>query len=215
MLNKEVQTSSERYLSTLDLYFNPYERGAYNYTTDFADFYRNPRKVWGGMTQRVTEGYTDFDVKNIEFVEFIFRPFTEHTSGDAGPDAKLYIDMGSISEDLIPNGKINTEDALETDQISRAALDILKMSRLPEGLRNQTINIDPDTKRTEDLGIGASDNRWTVELWGTNITDTEYVQVGFDAPLQGLFPDPGNPLNTFNAFLGAPRMYGVTFRVRY
>lgn len=65
------------------------------------------------------------------------------------------------------------------------------------------------------VGIGASDNRWTVELWGTNITDTEYVQVGFDAPLQGLFPDPGNPLNTFNAFLGAPRMYGVTFRVRY
>ncbi|TYT23934.1 TonB-dependent receptor [Luteimonas viscosa] len=65
------------------------------------------------------------------------------------------------------------------------------------------------------FGFGASDDRWMVELWGTNITDTEYVQVGFDAPLQGLFPDPGNPLNTFNAFPAAPRMYGVTFRVRY
>ncbi|WP_202840231.1 TonB-dependent receptor [Luteimonas saliphila] len=65
------------------------------------------------------------------------------------------------------------------------------------------------------VGFGASDNRWMVELWGTNITDTEYVQVGFDAPLQGLFPDPGNPLNTFNAFPAAPRMYGVTLRVRY
>jgi len=65
------------------------------------------------------------------------------------------------------------------------------------------------------LGIGAEDSRWVVELWGTNITDTEYVQVGFDAPLQGLFPDPGNPLNTFNAFPAAPRMYGVTLRVRY
>jgi len=65
------------------------------------------------------------------------------------------------------------------------------------------------------LGIGAADRRWMVELWGTNITDTDYVQVGFDAPLQGLFPDPGNPLNTFDAFLGAPRMYGVTLRVRY
>ena len=65
------------------------------------------------------------------------------------------------------------------------------------------------------FGIGASDSRWMVELWGTNITDTEYVQVGFDAPLQGLFPDPGNPLNTFNAFPAAPRMYGVTLRVRY
>ncbi|NLA68742.1 MAG: TonB-dependent receptor [Gammaproteobacteria bacterium] len=65
------------------------------------------------------------------------------------------------------------------------------------------------------IGIGSSNNRWMVELWGTNITDEEYVQVGFDGPLQGLFPDPGNPFNTFNAFLGAPRMYGVTLRVRY
>lgn len=65
------------------------------------------------------------------------------------------------------------------------------------------------------FGFGASDNRWMVELWSTNITDTDYVQVGFDGPLQALFPDPGNPLNTFNAFPAAPRMYGVTFRVRY
>ncbi|QDH71749.1 TonB-dependent receptor [Lysobacter alkalisoli] len=65
------------------------------------------------------------------------------------------------------------------------------------------------------FGFGASDNSWMVELWGTNLTDTDYVQVGFDAPLQGLFPDPGNPFNTFNAFPGAPRMYGVTLRVRY
>src|SRR3546814_3081828 len=28
------------------------------------------------------------------------------------------------------------------------------------------------------VGIGASDNRWSLELWGTNITDTEYVQGG-------------------------------------
>jgi len=41
------------------------------------------------------------------------------------------------------------------------------------------------------------------------------VQVGFDGPLQNLFPDPGNPFNTYNAFPAAPRMYGVTFRVRY
>ena len=65
------------------------------------------------------------------------------------------------------------------------------------------------------LGVGAADGRWVVELWGTNITGTDYVQVGFDAPLQGLFPDPSNPLNTFNAFPGAPRMYGVTLRLHY
>ena len=65
------------------------------------------------------------------------------------------------------------------------------------------------------FGIGRSDNRWMLEFWGTNVTDTEYAQVGFDGPLQNVSPVPGNPFNTYNAFLGAPRMYGVTLRVRY
>ncbi|WP_407352212.1 TonB-dependent receptor [Luteimonas sp. R10] len=66
------------------------------------------------------------------------------------------------------------------------------------------------------LGFGARDRRWMVELWGQNIFDEDYVQVGFDGPLQAVgSPQPGDPLNTYNAFLGAPATYGVTFRLRY
>lgn len=54
--------------------------------------------------------------------------------------------------------------------------------------------------------LGAQDKRWTVELWGQNLTDKTYKQVGFDAPLQA---------GSWNAFLGAPRTYGVTLRVQY
>jgi outer membrane receptor protein involved in Fe transport len=63
--------------------------------------------------------------------------------------------------------------------------------------------------------LGADSKRWTVELWAQNLFDEEYVQVGFDAPLQNVSPTPGNPFNSYNAFLGAPRTYGVTFRVMY
>ena len=56
------------------------------------------------------------------------------------------------------------------------------------------------------LGIGSQDKRWMLEFWGQNLTDETYKQVGFDAPLQ-----PG----AWNAFLGAPRTYGVTLRVQY
>ncbi|MDN5780885.1 MAG: TonB-dependent receptor [Luteimonas sp.] len=56
------------------------------------------------------------------------------------------------------------------------------------------------------LGFGSQDKRWMVELWGQNLTNETYKQVGFDAPLQ-----PG----AWNAFLGAPRTYGVTLRVQY
>ena len=72
------------------------------------------------------------------------------------------------------------------------------------------------------VGFGARNKRWMVELWGLNIFDEEYVQVGFDGPLQAVgSPLPnsehgaGDPLNTYNAFLGAPATYGVTFRFNY
>jgi outer membrane receptor protein involved in Fe transport len=65
------------------------------------------------------------------------------------------------------------------------------------------------------IGFGRADKRWMVELWGLNVTDEDYAQVGFDAPLQNINAVPGNPLNSYNAFLGAPATYGVTFRVNY
>jgi len=82
---------------------------------------------------------------------------------------------------------------------------------------------DLDVEKAQDaftvvnarLGFGRDDNRWMVELWAQNLFDEEYVQVGFDAPLQNVSPVPGNPFNSYNAFLGAPRTYGVTFRVAY
>lgn len=65
------------------------------------------------------------------------------------------------------------------------------------------------------IGFGAENKRWMVELWGQNIFDEEYVQVGFDGPLQTANAIPNDPRNTYNAFLGAPATYGVTFRVSY
>ena len=56
------------------------------------------------------------------------------------------------------------------------------------------------------VGIGAKNRRWMVEAWALNLFDEEYTQVGFDAPLQ---------TGSWNAFLGAPRTYGVTLRVSY
>ena len=66
------------------------------------------------------------------------------------------------------------------------------------------------------IGIGARDRGWQLELWGVNILDEDYVQVGFDGPLQAPgAPTPGDPSNTYNAFLGAPATYGVTLRFQF
>jgi iron complex outermembrane recepter protein len=77
---------------------------------------------------------------------------------------------------------------------------------------NTGSDLDPQKKQegytvaNARVSIGAPDDRWSVELWSQNLTDEEYVQVAIDTPLQ---------TGSWNAFLGAPRTYGVTFRVKY
>ena len=56
------------------------------------------------------------------------------------------------------------------------------------------------------ISLGGRNRDWAVELWGQNLTNAEYMQVAFDAPLQ---------TGSWNAFLGQPRSYGVTLRWRY
>ena len=65
------------------------------------------------------------------------------------------------------------------------------------------------------VGFGAEDEKWMVELWAQNLTDEEYYQVVFDATLQGSSTGPGVSTSTINAFLGAPRTYGVTARFKF
>lgn len=74
--------------------------------------------------------------------------------------------------------------------------------------------------------LGTEDERWTAEFWVQNLTDEEYVQVAYNAPLQGsafqttvqpngTFYNPALDTQTYNAFLGAPRTYGATLRFKY
>ena len=56
------------------------------------------------------------------------------------------------------------------------------------------------------LGIGSVDGKWTVEAWGANLTNKGIYQVAFDAPFQ---------YQQIDAFLGDPRTYGITLRVKF
>ena len=76
------------------------------------------------------------------------------------------------------------------------------------------------------IGIGSVDRRWTVELWAQNLTNVNYKQVVLNAPLQGTgFQSTVQPngsyynasldSNTYDAFMGTPKTYGMTLRVKY
>jgi outer membrane receptor protein involved in Fe transport len=69
------------------------------------------------------------------------------------------------------------------------------------------------------IGIEGPDDMWGIEFWGQNIFNKNYVQVAFDAPLQGQGTTRGveagfYPVSTqlYGAFLGEPRTFGITLR---
>ena len=72
------------------------------------------------------------------------------------------------------------------------------------------------------LGVRGPDNSWSVELWAQNLFDQDFMQVAFDAPVQGSGTERGvlqgfYPRSTqlFGAFLGEPRTFGITFRANF
>jgi iron complex outermembrane recepter protein len=83
---------------------------------------------------------------------------------------------------------------------------------------------DLDAEKAQDgfvtvngrIGFGDQDDKWGIDFFVRNLFDQKYQQVAFDAPLQGA----GNRqalinTQTFNAFLGDPRTFGVTIRSKF
>jgi iron complex outermembrane recepter protein len=63
------------------------------------------------------------------------------------------------------------------------------------------------------IGIGPPDGKWAFEVWGENLADKGYFQVAFDSPFQGLAVPGFN--NQIDSFVGDPRTFGATIRVKF
>lgn len=146
-------TEAEKRATTFNLFFDPTDRGPYNYSTDFDRFIdpQQRKKLWGGITQKLGEGYNDFTTQNIEFIEFIFAPIGETNN----PDAKLVVNLGSISEDVLPNARLNTEDGLSTTEVNGGNELLDGWGRIGGGSLNNILALEEDeaNRPTEDLGL--------------------------------------------------------------
>ena len=84
----------------LDYVFMPDTPGTYNYNPILTD----PKKTWGGMMTVLPPTATDLQAQNINYIEFYLN------LREVPPGSKLYIDLGRISEDVLANGVLGTED---------------------------------------------------------------------------------------------------------
>lgn len=140
ILPQEIFTQRDRTLVTtnepiFDLAFYPEERGPYNFNpmavpsgSDHAEFtLPDAPRNWGGISRAITTN-VDFIATNVEYLEFwLLDPFID--SGDnggvndgnsvrnfaTGEGGSLFFNLGSVSEDLMRDGRHAFENGLPDD----------------------------------------------------------------------------------------------------
>jgi len=97
-------SSQQQNVIVLDLVYNPASKGYYNYNENWDPNSDSTYKNWGGFEHLISSTANNLVDQKIEFVEFWAK------IENAPSNAKLYIDLGQIDEDVIPNNRLNTED---------------------------------------------------------------------------------------------------------
>jgi cell surface protein SprA len=108
--NKDVAQSLQT-TSVMDLVFDPTRRGMYNMDPAFENL-PDRGSVWGGMMRALSFYSTNLDEENIDYIEITMR--VDNLDELDLSRTHLYVDLGQISEDVIPNLSLNTEDGITT-----------------------------------------------------------------------------------------------------
>jgi cell surface protein SprA len=102
---KKQVGSANQQLTVLDLRYYPTTRGQFNYGTNLSSTL-TPQRNWGGIMKPLSASAVNLTKENIGFIEIWLR--VDRVPADK--TAKLIIDLGVISEDVIPNRKLDSED---------------------------------------------------------------------------------------------------------
>ena len=154
---KQSSTGQINTIPTFDLAYYPMVRGPYNFTpTGFnsSGNLLNPRNRWGGIFRKLET--TDFETLNIEFIElWVLDPFL-YKPNSLGGD--LYFNLGSISEDILKDGRKSLENGLPPDG-DRTRTDPTIWGKVPK-LQPvvQVFDNNPSARKFQDIGLDGLTN---------------------------------------------------------
>ena len=181
-------------LPTLDLAFDPYERGLYNYNfndneIDSDGRLLNPRKSWAGIMRRVDQN--DFEAANIDYVEiWLMDPLMDNPN----LQGELLLHLGNVSEDILPDRRKSFENGLPTTPGNHQEIDTSQFGFIATSPQiNFAFDNDPNSRDRQDLGLdGLTDDE------ERDFFDTVYLKqlesnFGTNAPVyQKALTDPSN-----------------------
>ena len=148
-------------LITFDVAYYPTEKGPYNFDARPGSLMpdgklANPQKRWGGIMRAIDQ--TDFETSNVQYVEFWMQsPFLTNPGGSGG---QLYFDLGSVSEDILKDGRRLFENGLNTPANPSAIDSSSVWGRAPANQIQVTnaFSNDPSDRPYQDVGFDGLDD---------------------------------------------------------
>ncbi len=99
---------SDQQVTVMDFVYFPDSLGTFNWDPATGI---SPGQRWGGAQRLLSSTANNLVEQNIEFIEFWMR------IQDAPENVSMFLDLGLISEDVIPDNRLNTEDKNFNDAI--------------------------------------------------------------------------------------------------
>jgi cell surface protein SprA len=164
------------FVQPFDVVFYPYERGPYNFDVPGGTQYsaglspdgklNEPRSRWGGIMRSITS--TNFEQANIEYVEFwVMSPFMDRPNATTlNRPGFLYLDLGSISEDVLKDSRMFFENGMPTEG-SIVQIDTTNLGVIPR-TRNIVRAFDaiPENRTLQDVGYEGLDDEGERQFFG-------------------------------------------------
>ncbi len=104
----------QQQVTVMNVEYDPRTRGEYNYSMNLSRNFGahasadTVKQNWGGMMKLVSSGVVNLVQENIGYIEL----WVEANPAVLDSTKKMYIDLGEISEDVIPNRTLNTEEGI-------------------------------------------------------------------------------------------------------
>lgn len=203
-----TQQFGDTYAQIFDINFDPRRRGPYNFDVPGGTPYSAgldsdgsllaPETRWAGIMRSLNTN--DFQAANIEFIEFwLMSPYLDTTgaiggnpeAADGGMDGYIYINLGNISEDIMPDSRKFFENGLPGPNTQGRRTIETVWGRVP--LSQQITNafdIDVENRRAQDVGLDGLNDEAERQKFANYLNA---VQQGVSpAVFQQILEDPSN-----------------------
>ena len=110
--NVDVVTGQSQVIYTMDIAYNPQERGPYNYNPAAAggNNLPNPASNFGGIMRSINT--TNFEQSNVEYIQFwVMDPYI-YPENAGNTSGTINFNLGNISEDVLKDGRKQYENGL-------------------------------------------------------------------------------------------------------